>query len=86
MKLSLHVVEEAEDFRTKEEYIKDAVKESDLANVSEVDLVVAMEEEETIFSVDNMIESCNVMTYHNWSCTHRMTSIKMNGTGYLRHK
>ena len=44
MKLALAAVEETEYFRTKAEYIKDAVEDSDLEYLADVDLVVAMEE------------------------------------------
>ena len=44
------------DFRTEAEDTKDAVEEADLEEVSEVDLEVAMEEEETIGAVDKMLE------------------------------
>ena len=56
MKLSLAVVGEAEDLSTKAEDIQDAVEEADLADVAEVELTMAMEEEETIGAVYNMIE------------------------------
>ena len=56
MNLALVVVEEAVDFRSEAEYIKDAVEEVDLADVAEVDLVVAMDKEETIVEVDNMLK------------------------------
>ena len=55
MKLALAAVEEAADFRTEAEDIKDAVEEADLEDVAEVDLAVAMEEEETIGAVYKMI-------------------------------
>ena len=44
------------DFRTEAEDMKDAVEEADLGDVSEVDLDVAMEEEENIGAVDKMLE------------------------------
>ena len=45
MNLALTAVEEALDFRANEEDMKDAVQEAYLAELAEVDLVVAMEEE-----------------------------------------
>ena len=45
MKLTLAAVEDVLYFRAKAEDIKDAVKEKDLADVSDVDLVVDMEGE-----------------------------------------
>ena len=42
MKLAPTTVEEAEDFRSKAEDIKDAVEESELEDVSKFDLAVAM--------------------------------------------
>ena len=75
-------MEEARENRTEAEDIKDAVEEADLAEVTEVDLAMAMEEEETIGAADKIIESCDAMTYHNWRFTRHMTSLTMNGTGY----
>ena len=49
-------MEEAEYFRSKAENIKDALKEANLADVTEVDLFVAMEEEGTICLVDKMLD------------------------------
>ena len=82
MKLAFAAVEEARENRTEAEDIKDAVEEADLAEVTEVDLAMAMEEEETIGAADKIIESCDAMTYHNWRFTRHMTSLTMNGTGY----
>ena len=65
MNLALAVVEEAADFSTKAEYIKDAVKVADLKDVVEVYMFVAIEEEETICAVDKMLEWCNLVTDHN---------------------
>ena len=79
-------MEEAEYFRSKAENIKDALKEANLADVTEVDLFVAMEEEGTICLVDKMLEWCNTMMDHNWRLIHHMTSLTSNGTGYLRKK
>ena len=45
MKLTLAAVEDAADFRTEAEDIKDAAEKSDLADMAELDLSVAMEEE-----------------------------------------
>ena len=56
MKLALAVVEEAECFRTEVEDIKDAVEEADLADMAEVYMDVAMEEEGEIGAVDNIIK------------------------------
>ena len=56
MNLALAAVEEAADFRNDVEDIKDAGKEADMEEVAEVDLAVAMEEGETIGSVDKMLE------------------------------
>ena len=86
MKLALVVVEEAVHFKAEAEYIKDGVEDAYLADVVEVDLVVAMEEEESIDKVDKMLKWCNVMTYHSWRFIRNMTSLTTNGTGYLRHK
>ena len=55
-------MEEAVNFRSEVEDIKDAVEEVDLKDAVEVDLVVAMEEEETIGAVEKMLEWCDVMT------------------------
>ena len=86
MKLALAAVQEAADFRTETEDIKDAVEEANLADLAEVDLSGAMEEEETIGAVDKMFERCDAMTYHNWRFNRHMTSLTMNATGYLRQK
>ena len=80
------MVEDAADFRTKSEDIKDAVEEKDIPTVAEADLAMAMEEEEIIGAVDKIIEWCDAMTNHIWRFIHNMTSLTMNGTGYLRHK
>ena len=82
MNLALAAVGEVADFRNDVEDIKDAVEEADLEDVVEVDLAMAMEEEETIGAADKIIESCDAMTYHNWRFTRHMTSLTMNGTGY----
>ena len=55
MNLALAAVEEAAYFRAEAEDIKDAVKETDFADVAEVDMDMAMEEEETIGAVDKML-------------------------------
>ena len=86
MKLALEVVEEAVYFRCKAEDIKDAVEEVDLADVEEVYMVVAMEEEETIGAVDKILEWCDAMMGHNWRFIFHMTSLTINGTGYLIQK
>ena len=57
-----------------------------MADVAEVDLSVAMEEEETIGTVDKMPKWCDAMTDHSFRFNHHITSLTMNGTGYLRHK
>ena len=62
------------------------MEEEDLSDVEEVDLYVAMEEEETIGAVEKMIKWCNKMTDHNWRFTHHFTPLTMNGTGYIRQK
>ena len=54
MKLALTAVEEAADSRAKAEDIKDAVENSDLAEVAQVDLDMAMKEKETIGAVDKI--------------------------------
>ena len=86
MKLALAAVEEVEYFRSKAEDIKDTSEEAYLVDVAEVDLAVAMEEEETIGAVEKMLKWCNIITYHNWRFTFHMTSLTMNGTGYLSQK
>ena len=93
MKLVLAAVEEteyfmteAEDLRTRAEDIKDAVEEAYLADVAEVHLAVAMEEEETTGSVDKILKWCDAMTDNNWIFTCHMTSLKMNDIGCLRQK
>ena len=65
------------------ENIKDGVEEAYLAGVEEVDLVVDMEEEETICAVEKMLEWCDAMTDNNRRFIRNMTSLTMNGTGYL---
>ena len=75
------MVEEAVDFRAKAEDIKCAAEEADLADVAEVDLVVDMEEEETICAVEKMLEWCDAMTDNNRRFIRNMTSLTMNGTG-----
>ena len=62
------------------------MEEADLADVAEVDIVVDMKEEKTMCAVENMIEWFYAMMDHNWGCIRHMTSLAMNGTGYLRHK
>ena len=74
------------DFRTEAEDIKYTVGEADPADMAEVDLVLAMEEEETIGALEKILEWCNAMTDHNWRFTRHMTSLTKNGTGYLRQK
>ena len=56
MKPEITAVEEASDFRTKAEEIKGAVEEADLADMAEVYMDVAMEEEGEIGAVDNILE------------------------------
>ena len=56
MNLALAAVEEAAYLRTKAEDIKDVAEEAYLEDVAEVDLGVAMEEEETIGALDKMLE------------------------------
>ena len=68
------------------ENIKDGVEEAYLAGVEEVDLVVDMEEEETICAVEKMLEWCDAMTDNNRRFIRNMTSLTMNGTGYLSQK
>ena len=79
MKLALAAVQEAADFRTETEDIKDAVEEANLADLVEVDLSGAMEEEETIGALDKMLEWCDAMKDTNWSFTRHMNSLTMNG-------
>ena len=73
MKLSLAEVKEAAYFRNKAEDIKDAAEEEDMADVAEVDLAVATEEEETIGALDKMLEWCDSITDHNWRFNRHMT-------------
>ena len=49
------------------------MKEADLVDVTEVDLAVAMEEEEIIGAVYKMLEWCNTMMYQNLRFIHRIT-------------
>ena len=56
MKLVLATVEEAVDFRADPEDIKNMVEEADLVDMAEVDLVVTIEEKETIGAVDKMLQ------------------------------
>ena len=86
MKLELAAVEEAADFSTEAEDIKDTVEKADLADVEEVDLYVAMKEEEIIGTVDKILECCDAMTDHNWRFTCHMTSLTMNDKGCLIQK
>ena len=86
MKLALVAVEEAVYFRYEAEDTKDAVEEEDLADVAEVYLVVAMQEEETMGAVDKILERCDAMMDYNWRFIRHMTLLTMNGTGYLRYK
>ena len=79
-------MEEAVNFRTEVEDIKDAMEEAYLADVTDVDLAMNMEEEEKIGAVDNMLKWCDAMTDHNWRFTCHMTSLTMNDTGFLRQK
>ena len=81
MKVALAAVEEAEALKEEAEDIKDAVEEADLADMAELDLDVAMQEEETIGAVGKMLEWCDAMTDYNWRFTRHMTSLTMNGTG-----
>ena len=53
--LALAAMEEAEDFRNEAEDIKGAGEEANLADMLELDLAMAMEEEKTIGAVDNII-------------------------------
>ena len=68
------------------ENIKDGVEEAYLAGVEEVYMVVDMEEEETICAVEKMLEWCDAMTDNNRRFIRNMTSLTMNGTGYLSQK
>ena len=77
-------VEEAVYFRDETEDIKDAVEEADLEDVTELDMAVAVEEEETIGAVEKILEWCDAMTDQNWRFICHMTSLTMNGTDYLR--
>ena len=52
-----------------------------MAGVAEVDMVVAMEEEEIIGTVEKMLEWCDTMTDHNWRFIRHMISITTNVTG-----
>ena len=79
-------MEEAVNFRTEVEDIKDAMEEAYLADVTDVDLAMNMEEEEKIGAVDNMLKWCDAMTDHNWRFTRHMNPLTMTGTGYLMHK
>ena len=56
MKMAPVAVQEAVYFKAKAEDIKDGVEEADLEDVAEVDIVAAMEEEESIGAVDKMLE------------------------------
>ena len=56
-------------------------EEADLAGVEEVDLVVAMKEEEMIGTVDKILEWCDAMTDHNCRFIRHMISLTMNVTG-----
>ena len=62
------------------------MEEVNLADLSEVDLDVAMEEEETIGAVDKILEWCDSMTDHNWRFTRHMNSLTMNEIFCLRQK
>ena len=86
LKLALAAVEEAKDFRAEAEDVKDAVEEADMAEVVEVDLAVAMEEEEITGKVDKMLKWCDAMAYHNWRLNRHMNSLMMNGKVYLSQK
>ena len=86
MKLALAAVEEALDFRAEAEYINDTVEEAYLEDVSEVDMVVDMEEEETIGTVENMLTWCAEIMDHSWRFIRHMNSLPMNNTGCLRQK
>ena len=86
MNLALAEVEEAAYSRTDEEDIKGASEEADLADVTEVYLAVALEEEETVGAVDNIIEWYDTIMDHNLRFTRHMTSLIMNSTCYLRQK
>ena len=57
------------------------MEEAYLVDVSEVDLAVAMEEEENTGAVDKMLEYFNEMKDHNWRFNRHMNSLTMNGTG-----
>ena len=82
--MALAALEEVLYFKAKEEDIKNKVEEADLLDVEEVDMVVTIEEEESIGAVDKMLEWYNVMTYQSWGFIRHMISLTMNGTGYLR--
>ena len=56
MKLALAAVEKAVDFRDVMEDIKDAEKDAYLADKAKVELVMSIEEEETIGPVDKIID------------------------------
>ena len=75
MNLALTAVEEALDFRSNEEDIKDLVQEAHLEDVAEVDLVVEMKEEESIDAIYKMLECYNVMTDHSLRFIRHMTPL-----------
>ena len=81
MNLALAAVEEAEYFSTEAEDIKYDVEESGLEEVAEVDLDMAMKEEETIGVLDKILKWCDAMTDHNFRFTRHMNSLTMNDTG-----
>ena len=86
MILALAVVDKAADFRAEAEDINNAVEEAFLEDVSEVDLVVDMEEEETIDTVEKMLTWCAEIMDHSWRFIRHMNSLPMNNTGCLRQK
>ena len=86
MKRALVAMEEAVYFKSNTEDINETVEEADLADATEVDLLVEMEEKEAIGVVDKMLKWCNVMAYDSWRFIHNMNSLTMNGTGYMRQK
>ena len=86
MKLALAAVKEAVYFRAETADIKDTAEEVYLADMVDVYLFMAMEEEESIGAVQNILEWCNVMTDHSWRFIRHMTLLAINGTGSLRQK
>ena len=68
-------------FRSKALGIKNTVEEKDMADVSEIYLVVDMKAEKTIGLVDKMLEWCNAIMDHNWRFICNMNSLPMNSKG-----